>query len=186
MLQPKFLEQFPNARFQFKTGPPAQRGTFKGVWFNEQRTEWALERLEDWLEAKHASCKPATKKERPTPVASKNHQLPAQRQAPQFRNSRGGGMTEAAATRAAAGDVPAPRRKPLLSFEERVLDLVARLPASGLTWRAVEELAVAQPRSPGVDWQALPTAADPLAVLDDPRNASRQKGANLQQKLSSM
>jgi hypothetical protein len=43
-VQPKFLEQFPNARFHFKSGPLAQRGTFKGVWLNDGRTEWALEK----------------------------------------------------------------------------------------------------------------------------------------------
>ncbi len=31
VMQPKFLEQFPDARFHFKSGPGAQRGTFKGV-----------------------------------------------------------------------------------------------------------------------------------------------------------
>ncbi len=44
VLQPKFLEQFPNARFHFKSGLLAQRGTFKGVWLNEEHTEWALEK----------------------------------------------------------------------------------------------------------------------------------------------
>ena len=43
VLQPKFLEQFPNARFHFKSGPGAQQGTYKGVWLNEEHTEWALE-----------------------------------------------------------------------------------------------------------------------------------------------
>ncbi len=47
VLQPKFLEQFPNARFHFKKGRLAQQGTFKGVWLNEEHTEWALERLEE-------------------------------------------------------------------------------------------------------------------------------------------
>jgi hypothetical protein len=47
VLQPKFLEQFPDARFHFKSGPLAQRGTFKGVWLNEEWTAWALERLEE-------------------------------------------------------------------------------------------------------------------------------------------
>ncbi len=47
MLQPKFLEQFPDARFHFKNNNLAQRGTFKGVWLNEERTAWALERLEE-------------------------------------------------------------------------------------------------------------------------------------------
>ncbi len=47
VLQPKFLEQFPNVRFHFKKGRPAQRGTFKGVWLNKEHTEWALERLEE-------------------------------------------------------------------------------------------------------------------------------------------
>jgi hypothetical protein len=46
VLQPKFLEQFPDARFHFK-GPLAQRGTFKDVWLHEERTVWALERLEE-------------------------------------------------------------------------------------------------------------------------------------------
>jgi hypothetical protein len=32
------------ARFHFKSGPLAQRGTFKGVWLNVERTEWALEK----------------------------------------------------------------------------------------------------------------------------------------------
>jgi hypothetical protein len=44
VLQPKFLEQFPDARFTFKHGPGAQRGTFKGVWLNKEHTEWALEK----------------------------------------------------------------------------------------------------------------------------------------------
>jgi hypothetical protein len=44
VLQPKFLEQFPNARFHFKSGPLAQRGTFKGVWLDEDEGVWALER----------------------------------------------------------------------------------------------------------------------------------------------
>jgi hypothetical protein len=43
VLQPEFLQQFPNARFHFNSGRPAQQGTFKGVWLNEERTEWALE-----------------------------------------------------------------------------------------------------------------------------------------------
>jgi hypothetical protein len=43
VLQPKFLEQFPDARFHFKNGLLAQRGTFKGVWLNAEHTEWALE-----------------------------------------------------------------------------------------------------------------------------------------------
>ncbi len=43
VLQPEFLERFPNARFDFHAGPGAQRGTFKGVWLNAERTEWALE-----------------------------------------------------------------------------------------------------------------------------------------------
>jgi hypothetical protein len=47
VLQPKFLEQFPNARFHFNSGRRAQQGTFKGVWLNRERTEWALERLEE-------------------------------------------------------------------------------------------------------------------------------------------
>ncbi len=34
----------PNARFTFASGPQAQRGTFKGVWLNAERTEWALEK----------------------------------------------------------------------------------------------------------------------------------------------
>jgi hypothetical protein len=44
VLQPKFLKDFPNARFTFKHGPGAQRGTFKGVWLNKEHTEWALEK----------------------------------------------------------------------------------------------------------------------------------------------
>jgi hypothetical protein len=44
VLQPEFLKRFPNARFHFKSGPLAQRGTFKGVWLNAERTEWALEK----------------------------------------------------------------------------------------------------------------------------------------------
>jgi hypothetical protein len=44
VLQPKFLEQFPNARFHFNSGDGAQRGTFKGVWLNKEHTEWALEK----------------------------------------------------------------------------------------------------------------------------------------------
>jgi hypothetical protein len=36
VLQPKFLEQFPNARFHFNGGDGAQRGTFKGVWLNNR------------------------------------------------------------------------------------------------------------------------------------------------------
>jgi hypothetical protein len=44
VLQPKFLEQFPNARFHFKSGLLDQRGTFKGVWLNKEHTEWALEK----------------------------------------------------------------------------------------------------------------------------------------------
>jgi hypothetical protein len=43
VLQPKFLEQFPNARFHFNSDRLAQQGTFKGVWLNEEHTEWALE-----------------------------------------------------------------------------------------------------------------------------------------------
>ncbi len=43
MLQPKFLELYPNARFHFNSGPAAQRGTFKGLWLNKEHTEWALE-----------------------------------------------------------------------------------------------------------------------------------------------
>jgi hypothetical protein len=31
-------------RFRFKTGNLAQRGTFKGVWLDEERTVWALEK----------------------------------------------------------------------------------------------------------------------------------------------
>ncbi len=46
VLQPKFLEQHPNARFHFKSGPLAQRGTFKGVWLDEEWTVWALEKEE--------------------------------------------------------------------------------------------------------------------------------------------
>jgi hypothetical protein len=41
---PEFLEQFPNARFHFKGGLLVQWGTFKGVWLNEEHTEWALEK----------------------------------------------------------------------------------------------------------------------------------------------
>jgi hypothetical protein len=44
VLQPEFLKRFPNARFTFASGPGAQRGTFKGVWLNADRTEWALEK----------------------------------------------------------------------------------------------------------------------------------------------
>ncbi len=44
VLQPKFLKQFPNARFHFKKGLLAQQGTFKGVWLNKEHTEWALEK----------------------------------------------------------------------------------------------------------------------------------------------
>jgi hypothetical protein len=44
VLQPKFLKQFPDVRFLFKRGPLAQRRTFKGVWLNAERTEWALEK----------------------------------------------------------------------------------------------------------------------------------------------
>ncbi len=44
VLQPKFLKQFPNARFHFKSGRLAQQGTFKGVWLNKEHTEWALEK----------------------------------------------------------------------------------------------------------------------------------------------
>jgi hypothetical protein len=44
VLKPKFLEQFPDARFTFKHGPGAQRGTFRGVWLNKEHTEWALEK----------------------------------------------------------------------------------------------------------------------------------------------
>ncbi len=44
VLQPKFLEQFRNARFHFKSGLLDQQGTFKGVWLNAERTEWALEK----------------------------------------------------------------------------------------------------------------------------------------------
>ncbi len=47
MLQPKFLEQFPDVRFTFASDPGAQRGTFKGVWLNAERTEWALEKEEE-------------------------------------------------------------------------------------------------------------------------------------------
>jgi hypothetical protein len=45
VLQPEFLEQFPNARFDFRSGAFAQRGTFKGMWLNKERTEWALEEV---------------------------------------------------------------------------------------------------------------------------------------------
>ncbi len=48
VLQPKFLEQFPNARFHFKSGRIDQQGTFKGVWLNAERTEWALEKEQQW------------------------------------------------------------------------------------------------------------------------------------------
>jgi hypothetical protein len=44
VLQPKFLKQFPNARFHFNSGRQAQQGTFKGVWLNKEHTEWALEK----------------------------------------------------------------------------------------------------------------------------------------------
>jgi hypothetical protein len=44
VLQPKFLQRFPNARFHFNSGDGAQRGTFKGVWLNAEHTEWALEK----------------------------------------------------------------------------------------------------------------------------------------------
>jgi hypothetical protein len=44
VLQPKFFEQFPDARFHFKSSNLAQQGTFKGVWLNEEHTEWALEK----------------------------------------------------------------------------------------------------------------------------------------------
>ncbi len=44
VLQPKFLEQFPDARFHFKSGRLDQQGTFKGVWLNKEHTEWALEK----------------------------------------------------------------------------------------------------------------------------------------------
>jgi hypothetical protein len=44
VLQPEFLTRFPNARFLFKKGHLAQRGTFKGVWLNAEQTEWALEK----------------------------------------------------------------------------------------------------------------------------------------------
>jgi hypothetical protein len=47
VLQPEFLEQFPKARFHFKSSPLAQRGTFMGVWLNEERTTWALEKEEE-------------------------------------------------------------------------------------------------------------------------------------------
>jgi hypothetical protein len=45
VLQPKFLEQFPDVRFHFKSSNLAQRGTFKGVWLNAERTEWTLQKL---------------------------------------------------------------------------------------------------------------------------------------------
>jgi hypothetical protein len=32
-------------RFHFNSGRLAQQGTFKGVWLNKERTEWALEKL---------------------------------------------------------------------------------------------------------------------------------------------
>ncbi len=44
VLQPEFLKQFPDARFHFNSGRRAQQGTFKGVWLNAERTEWALEK----------------------------------------------------------------------------------------------------------------------------------------------
>ncbi len=44
VLQPEILEQFPNARFHFNSGLPAQQGTFKGAWLNAEHTEWALEK----------------------------------------------------------------------------------------------------------------------------------------------
>jgi hypothetical protein len=47
VLQPEFLKRFPNARFTFASAPGAQRGTFKGVWLNAERTEWALEKEEE-------------------------------------------------------------------------------------------------------------------------------------------
>jgi hypothetical protein len=43
VLQPKFFKDFPNARFTFGSGPASQRGTFKGVWLNEDEDEWALQ-----------------------------------------------------------------------------------------------------------------------------------------------
>jgi hypothetical protein len=46
VLQPKFLKDFPNARFHFKSGRTAQQGTFKGLWLNKEHTEWALEKEE--------------------------------------------------------------------------------------------------------------------------------------------
>ncbi len=39
VLQPEFLKRFPEARFHFKSGPKAQRGTFKGVWLSKEQTE---------------------------------------------------------------------------------------------------------------------------------------------------
>jgi hypothetical protein len=42
VLQPEFLEQFPDARFHFNGGLLDQQGTFKGVWLNKEHTEWAL------------------------------------------------------------------------------------------------------------------------------------------------
>jgi hypothetical protein len=44
VLQPKFFKDFPNARFTFGSCPGSQRGTFKGVWLNAERTEWALQK----------------------------------------------------------------------------------------------------------------------------------------------
>jgi hypothetical protein len=44
VLQPEFLKRFPDARFHFNTSNLAQQGTFKGVWLNDEWTEWALEK----------------------------------------------------------------------------------------------------------------------------------------------
>jgi hypothetical protein len=40
VLQPKFLEQFPNACFHFSSGDGAQRGTFKGVTRSTPSGRW--------------------------------------------------------------------------------------------------------------------------------------------------
>jgi hypothetical protein len=88
VLQPKFLEQFPNARFHFNSGDGAQRGTFKGVWLNKEHTEWALERSSSKGTAFATPCSRGSL--RPKPVLHTQHlgATSAQRQA-SVRSARG-------------------------------------------------------------------------------------------------
>ncbi len=71
VLQPKFFKDFPNARFHFKSVHKAQQGTFKGVWLNEDKTEWALERLQpdEQLEAPKLPIAAAALQQQPSATA---------------------------------------------------------------------------------------------------------------------